>query len=61
MFKGISNVDADTIIAIYESLDCDFERALHQCLEMFGDGADMAETVSRFRQEFADVNSSDSE
>ena len=56
MFKGISNVDADTIIAIYESLDCDFERALHQCLEMFGDGADMAETVSRFHQEFSDDN-----
>jgi lipopolysaccharide biosynthesis regulator YciM len=61
MFKGNPNVDGETITSIYE-IDKNFENALQRCLELFGDGADdMAETVSRFRQEFAHENYSDSE
>ena len=60
MFKGIANIDADTIIAIYE-IDKDFDNAVQRCHELFGYDAQMADTVSRFRQEFAHENSSDSE
>jgi hypothetical protein len=59
MFKD--HADPDTIIAIYEGLDKDLEKALQRCFELFCEGAEMAETVSRFRQEFADEISSDSE
>jgi precorrin-3B methylase len=44
MFKGFA--DAETIIAIYEGLEKDFEKALERCFELFNEDADMAETVS---------------
>ena len=43
MFKDLA--DADTIIAIYEVLGKDFEKALERCFELFGEGADLPEKV----------------
>ena len=44
MFKDVA--EDDTIIAIYEGLDKDFEKALQRCIELFGEGADMPERSS---------------
>ena len=59
MFKDLA--DADTIIAIYEGLDKDFDQTLQRCFELFGEGAHMPEMVSKFRQEIAHEKISDSE
>jgi hypothetical protein len=52
MFKDLA--DADTIIAIYEGLGKDFDQALERCFELFGEGADLPEKVSKLPQEFSD-------
>ena len=59
MFKYLA--DADTIIAIYEGLDKDFDQTLQRCFELFGEGADMPEKASKLPQEFADDKKIDSE
>jgi hypothetical protein len=59
MFKELA--DTETIIAIYEGLDKDIDQAVQRCFELFGEGADMPEENSMFRQETAHENSSDSE
>ena len=45
MFKYLA--DADTIIAIYEGLDKDFNQTLQRCFELFGEGSDMPEKASK--------------
>ena len=59
MFKD--HADTDTIIAIYEELDKDFDQALQRCFQLFGEGADLPEMVSKLPQEFADDKQIDSE
>jgi hypothetical protein len=51
MFKDLA--DTETIIAIYEGLDKDLDQALQRCFELFGEGADMPDKGSMFRQEIA--------
>jgi hypothetical protein len=52
MFKDLAYTD--TIIAIYEGLNKDFDQTLQRCFELFGEGADLPEMVSKLPQEFAD-------
>jgi len=57
MFKG--QTDQETINIIFESVGRDIDKALEACLEMFGGGNDMADTISKFRQDFYQDEDSD--